>query len=191
METVLPLSAQELESAILNPAQRVGIQFEDGLAATIVSEVTYQPGALPLLQYALTELFEGRDNRSLTYATYQQIGGAVAALAQRAEEIFHELDGEGQEVTRQMFLRLVTLGEGAEDTRRRTPRGELDALTDNVDLLADIIDSFTSARLLSLDHDPATHTPTVELAHEAILREWERLRLAQRKPRRHPCCNGK
>ena len=177
METVLPLSAKELESVILGPAQRVGVQFEEGLAATIITEVSYQPGALPLLQYALTTLFEQREQRRLTQAAYQRIGGAVAALAQRAEEIFHELDTEGQEATRQIFLRLVTLGEGVEDTRRRTARSELEGLTDNADLLADIIDSFASARLLSLDHDPMIHSPTVELAHEAILREWERLRL--------------
>ena len=63
-----------------------------------------------------------------------------------------------------------------EDTRRRTPRSELAAITENEDLLSDVIDTFADYRLLSLDHDPATRTPTVEVAHEAILREWERLR---------------
>jgi WD40 repeat protein/serine/threonine protein kinase len=176
METVLPLSAKELESAIVNPAQRVGVTFEEGLVATIISEVNYQPGGLPLLQYALTELFEQRDNRLLTHEAYQTIGGTVGALAQRAEELYNELNVDGQETAKQMFLRLVTLGEGVEDTRRRTPRAELTAITANEDLLNDIIDLFAEYRLLSLDHDPATRTPTVEVAHEAMLREWERLR---------------
>ena len=176
METVLPLSAKELESVIVNPAKRVGVTFEEGLVATIIAEVNYQPGALPLLQYALTELFEQRDNRILTQAAYQQIGGTVGALAKRAEALYQEFSREAQETARQMFLRLVTLGEGVEDTRRRTPRSELVAITNNEDGLAEIIDTFAAYRLLSLDHDPATRTPTVEVAHEAILREWERLR---------------
>jgi len=176
METVLPLSAKELESAIVNPAKRVGVTFEEGLVATIVSEINYQPGALPLLQYALTELFEQRDHRTLTLAAYQKIGGIVGALAQRAEELYNELNADGQAIARQIFLRLVTLGEGVEDTRRRTPRAELAALTPYEDLLNDIIDMFAEYRLLSLDHDPATRAPTVEVAHEALLREWERLR---------------
>jgi hypothetical protein len=176
METVLPLSAQELESVIVNPAKRVGVTFEEGLVATIIAEVNYQPGALPLLQYALTELFEQRDNRTLTRAAYQQIGGTVGALAQRAEALYQEFSEQAQETARQIFLRLVTLGEGVEDTRRRTPRAELAAITENEDLLSDVIDTFADCRLLSLDHDPATRASTVEVAHEAILREWERLR---------------
>ena len=175
-ETVLPLTAKELESAIRNPVQNVGVKFEEGLVATIADEVSYQPGALPLLQYALTELFERRDNRTLTHAAYREIGGTVGALAKRAEELYQELTEEAQETTRQMFLRLVTLGEGVEDTRRRIPRSELDAIAEDNELLTEIIDLFAEYRLFSLDHDPATRSPTIEVAHEAILREWERLR---------------
>lgn len=176
METVLPLSAQGLEQAIVGPARRVGVTFEPGLVATLVSDMHYQAGALPLLQYALTELFERRQGRLLTCAAYEQIGGAVGALANRAEEIFHSLDGAGRELTRQLFLRLVTLGDRAEDTRRRVPRSELLTLAANRDLMEEIIDTFADYRLLSLGHEPDTRRPVVELAHEAMLREWGRLR---------------
>ncbi len=81
METVLPLNAQELERAIVKPAEAVDVTYEPGLAATIIDDVLYQPGALPLLQYALTELFEQRDGRSLTHEAYTAIGGATGALA--------------------------------------------------------------------------------------------------------------
>ncbi len=175
-ETVLPLSAKELERAIVNPAKRVGVVFEEGLVATIASEVSYQPGALPLLQYALTELFEQRDNRTLTQAAYQDIGGTVGALAKRAETLYHELSAEGQAITQQVFLRLVTLGEGVEDTRRRALRSELAAIAPDEDLLNEVIDAFAEYRLLSLDHDTDSRAPMVEVAHEAMLREWERLR---------------
>ena len=176
METILPLSAAELEAAIVKPASRVGVQFEDGLVALITSEINYQPGALPLLQYALTELFERRDGRTLTLQAFEDIGRAVGALTQRADDLYREQDDAGQVTIRQMFLRLVTLGEGTEDTRRRVPQSELRAIASDPDLMDEIIGTFAAYRLLSLDHDPVTRSPTVEVAHEALLREWERLR---------------
>ena len=96
METILPLTAKGLERAITGPAERVGVTFEEGLVATIVADMNYQAGALPLLQYALTELFERRDGRTLTHAAYREIGGAVGALAKRAEELYTELNTDGR-----------------------------------------------------------------------------------------------
>lgn len=176
METLLPLTAKGLERAVRGPAERVGVTFEQGLVEQIVSQMNYQAGALPLLQYALTELFDRREGRLLTNEAYQKIGGAVGALANRADEIYRSLTENGQELAHQMFMRLVTLGEGAEDTRRRALHAELLSLTDNTDLMEEVIDQFAAYRLLSLDHDPETRQPTVEVAHEAILREWDRLR---------------
>ncbi len=176
METILPLSAEGLERAIARPAEQVGIAFESGLVSTIIQEIHYQPGALPLLQYALTELFEERQGRVISFENYHAIGKTTGALAKRAEEIYSELTPEQQGIAQQMFLRLVTLGEGVEDTRRRTQRSELSAIAADSDAMEEIIDTFSAYRLLSLDHDPATRSPTVEVAHEAILREWERLR---------------
>jgi WD40 repeat protein/serine/threonine protein kinase len=176
LETIMPLSAEELERAITSPAKRAGVTFEAGLAAGIIADVNYQPGALPLLQYALTELFEQRQGRSLTRDAYQAIGGTVGALAKRADEIYLDLDESGQEAARQMFLRLVTLGEGTEDTRRRVARSELLALAPDSDVMDDVLDTYAEYRLLSLDNDPSSRAPTVEVAHEALLREWERLR---------------
>ena len=177
METILPLSAMGLERAIRGPAERVGVTFEQGLVEQIISEVNYQSGALPLLQYALTELFDRRVGRLLTNDAYQKIGGAVGALANRADDIYEGLTTEAQVLTQQMLMRMVTLGEGAEDTRRRVLHAELLSLSKQTDLIEEIIDQFAAYRLFSLDHDPETRQPTVEVAHEAILREWERLRL--------------
>jgi WD40 repeat protein/serine/threonine protein kinase len=177
IETVLPLSAEELERTVQEPAKHIGVKFEDGLVSRIVSDVNYQPGALPLLQYALTELFERREKFRLTQAAYQTIGGTGGALANRADEIFNEQDEPGRELIRQMFLRLVTLGEGAEDTRRRVERSELLDIAAEPDQMDYVIDLYADSRLLALDHDPATRKPIVEVAHEAILREWDRLRI--------------
>ncbi|MFC2026182.1 protein kinase [Chloroflexota bacterium] len=174
--TLMPLSAEELESAIIRPASDQALTFETGLVATIIDDVSYQPGALPLLQYALTELFDRRDGRELTRQAYQAIGGTVGALARRAEEIYAEQDQVGQAEVRQMFLRLVTLGEGVEDTRRRVDRKELIAIASDPEVMDEMIDVYAAYRMLSLDHDPTNRRPTVEVAHEALLREWERLR---------------
>lgn len=186
LETLLPLSAEELERAIVNPANQAVVTFEPGLVATIIEDVNYQPGALPLLQFSLTELFDQRDARLLTSQAYADIGGASGALVRRAEELYWEQDDSGKEMIRQMFLRLMTIGEpnGTEavdgympgETRRRVPRAELLSATREPDRLDDIIDTFTDYRLLTADHDHATHHPTVELAHEAILLAWDRLR---------------
>lgn len=176
VETVLPLSAEELERAVSEPAIRQGVVFEDGLVSHIISDVHYQAGALPLLQFALTELFDRREGRTLTQEAYQAIGGTGGALANRADEIFLEMDDQGREMIRQLFLRLVTLGEGAEDTRRRARRSELMDIAANREVMDELIDLYSASRLLSLDNDPTTRQPTVEVAHEAILREWERLR---------------
>jgi WD40 repeat protein/transcriptional regulator with XRE-family HTH domain len=196
-ELILPLTPDELERAILGPARRVGLKLESGLVSAIVRDVGDQPGALPLLQYALTELFEKREGRTLTKAAYDSIGGVLGALGRRAEEVFASLDETGQEAARQLFLRLVTLGEGTEDTRRRVLRAELEGLTvDDRPQTADgrqrsavggqwsavsgrvsaVIDAFGKHRLLAFDRDPITRGPTVEVAHEALLREWPRLR---------------
>jgi hypothetical protein len=120
------------------------------------------------------ELFERRDGRSLTQAAYQEIGGVLGALGRRSEEIYAGLDEGGQKAARQLFLRLVTLGEGVEDTRRRVQRSEVETI--DPDRLPGVIDSFGVARLLTFDHDPVTRGPTIEVAHEALLQEWRRLR---------------
>jgi hypothetical protein len=127
-EAIVPLTAEELSRAIGGPAQRAGISLEEGLAPAIVAEVNEQPGALPLLQYALTELFERRSDHRLTRDGLPADRGGERALGKRAEEIYQALGWSGQEAARQLFLRLVTLGEGVEDTRRRALRSELEAV---------------------------------------------------------------
>lgn len=170
VETVLPLSPAELEESIVRPAEQAGAVLENGLIAAILQEVGDQPGILPLLQYALTELFERRQGRMLTFKAYRAMGGVTGALGQRAEALYGELDEAGQETARQVFLRLMTLGEGMEDTRRRVRQTEF-ALSG-----LPVIQRFGEARLLTFDRDPQTRGPTVEVAHEALLRTWQRLK---------------
>ncbi len=174
-ELVLPLSPEELEAAIVAPATRVGVKMEPALVAAILKDVNQQPGALPLLQYALTELFERREGRLMTIAAYHEIGGTSGALARRADEVYSNFDTATQETVRQLFLRLVTPGEGAEDTRRRVLQSELLSITDTHNMRR-VLDTFGKYRLLTFDNDPQTRSSTVEVAHEALIRKWERMR---------------
>jgi WD40 repeat protein/serine/threonine protein kinase/DNA-binding XRE family transcriptional regulator len=189
---VLPLTPDELEQAIIGPARQSRLVLEPGLVNRLVREVDGEPGALPLLQYALTELFRMRDGRRLTLAAYESSGGVLSALGRRAEEIFTRLDEQGQAATRQVFLRLISLGEGVYPVRRRVKLAELEDLTtlpagadesghgsDSSALerltVKAVIDQYGYYKLLSFDRDQSTRQPVVEVAHEALLAEWKRL----------------
>ena len=127
-QVILPLTPQELQRAIAGPAEQTGVSLEPGLVAKMVDSVAGQPGGLPLLQFALTELFENRQEDTMTLETYRASGGVDGALSQRAEKLYDSMDAAERESTRQLFLRLVTLGEGVEDTRRRVLRSELESI---------------------------------------------------------------
>jgi WD40 repeat protein/transcriptional regulator with XRE-family HTH domain len=175
-ELALPLPPEDLERAIVGPAARVGARIEPELLARILADAGDEPGALPLLQYALTELFERRAGPQLTLAAYQATGGLRGALGQRAEETYAQAAPPDAALARQLFLRLVTLGEGSEDTRRRVRLVELASLAPDPASLDRVIERFARYRLLTWDRDPATSAPTVEVAHEALLQAWGRLR---------------
>ncbi len=120
-ELVLPLTLDELERAILGPAKRVGLKVELGLVSAILRDLGDQPGTLPMLQYALTELFDQRQGNVLTKQGYQKIGGVLGALGCRAEEVYNALNESDQSITRQILLRLVTLGEEVEEYAAQSP----------------------------------------------------------------------
>ncbi|MBI5929584.1 MAG: protein kinase [Chloroflexi bacterium] len=175
-EIILPLQAHDLEQVIIKPAEQVGVKVEWELVDAMINDVGQQPGALPLLQYALTELFEQREGRILTYAAYQKGGGVAGALSRRADELYEKEAIMGREAIRQLFLRLVTIGEGVEDTRRRVRWSELTAIAPaKTHPLWGVVEAFGKFRLLTFDHDPLTREPTVEVAHEALIRTWGRL----------------
>jgi serine/threonine protein kinase/DNA-binding SARP family transcriptional activator/ABC-type glycerol-3-phosphate transport system substrate-binding protein len=173
-EAITPMSPEQLERAIAGPAELVGLDVEPGLIAAMVADVSERAGALPLLQYALTELAEG-EGHALTLDAYRSIGGVAGALARRAEALYQPLNETARHCCRQLFLLLVSVGEGAGDTRRRVRRSELASVAD-ARVMDGVIETFGRHRLLSFDRDPESREPTVEIAHEALLGHWERLR---------------
>jgi serine/threonine protein kinase len=179
-EVVVPLTSDELERAIIGPVERVGLQLEPGLLAVIVQDVGQQPGALPLLQYALTELAEQRQGRTLTVAAYRATGGVMGALARRAEDLYAGLEEPGQLAARQLFLRLIALGrvqrtELAISAPRTLAEGSGESNQPAV--MDDLLQLYGRYRLLTFDRDPVTSEPTVEIAHQALIATWPRLRV--------------
>jgi WD40 repeat protein/DNA-binding SARP family transcriptional activator len=175
MIAVAAPSEDELADAIERPARRVGVRFEPGLVSQIIADVRDQPGALPLLQYALTELFANRSGDVLTLEGYLAIGGVVGALGRRSEDLYARLLPSARAACRQVFLRLVSADPVAHDTRRRVRRSELRQLELEPAALDEVLARYGEHRLLTFDREPLTRTPTVEVAHEAILSQWDRL----------------
>lgn len=171
-EVILPLSSTEIERSIVEPAKRVGLVVDRALVTAMTDDVQGQPGMLPLLQFALTELYENSQGNRLTVAAYNAVGGVSGALAKRANDLYDQLNPEQQRWVQQIFLRLVS--EAA--TRQRVLRENLTSLAPARDSIDMLLDLFGKHRLLTFDRDPVTRAPTVEIAHEALIHRWEQLR---------------
>lgn len=173
----LPEPAQ-LRAAIVEPARRVGLSLQAGLADRILAEVGREPGALPLLQDALTALWQRRDGNLLTQDAYDALGGAVGALEHRADAVLASLDAQGDLAAAQRLLvSLVAVADDtALDTRLRVPLSDLRAAVEDRDAAGfeRVLRELVSAQLLVMDGD--AQTATVEVAHEALIRRWPRLR---------------
>lgn len=170
-----PMSREDLRAAIERPARPV--TFEPGLVETLLDEVETQPGGLPLLQFALTEMWRRLETPQMTRAAYDAIGGVKGALRKRADEIYSRLTHDGADAPatarfRALFARLVNFGEGAADTRRTAGRDELGA--DVWRLAQDLAGEDT--RLVVAGGAPGKET--VEFAHEALIGNWPALRAA-------------
>ncbi|WP_328473354.1 hypothetical protein OHA21_12280 [Actinoplanes sp. NBC_00393] len=160
------MSPAELREAVTRPAEQCGARVEGALVATIVAEVADSPGALPLAAHALREAWRRRQGAMVTLAGYQAAGGVAGAVAHTAEQAYEQLSEAERLVAQRVLLRMVDVGADGLITRRRLTRAELDT----IELAPAVIDAFTAARLVSTDRD------TVEIAHEALIRAWPRLR---------------
>ena len=163
-----PMQASELRRAVELPAGRVGLRVEPELADALVDDVEGEPGALPLLSTALLELWQKRQDNALTLAAYRESGGVHGAVARLAEGTYARVPDERRQLVRAVMLRLVGEDEGDAPVRRRAPLGELD-LERNEDV-ADVLATLADSRLVTVSEG------NVEVAHEALLREWPRLR---------------
>ena len=175
-EYIGPMNAMELRRAIEEPALRCGYSFEPGLVDLILREVGREPGALPLLSHALLETWKHRQGKVLTLAGYAEAGGVHGAIARSAETVYARLNPQQQVIARTIFIRLTELGDGADavdhatpDTRRRVALAELIPVGDERSCVEEVLNLLSDARLVTMDQE------TVEVAHEALIREWPAL----------------
>ena len=175
-----PMTEDELRRAIDRPARLAGLEPEPGLVELLVDDIRGRAGALPLLQFALQEVWRRREDYRLTIRTYREIGEIEGALQRKADAVYGSFTPEQQELCRRVFLRLVQPGEGSEDTRRRASLRELlpddpaqaGAVRAIIDRLAD-----PESRLLTTERQQtASGEGTLEVAHEALIRGWPQLR---------------
>ncbi|MGH8896923.1 MAG: trypsin-like peptidase domain-containing protein [Egibacteraceae bacterium] len=183
------LEAHELAAIVEQPARTVGLGFEAGLVDRIVADAITASGSisegqgarstvLPLLEFALTQLWERRADGRLTHEAYDQIGKVTGGLAQWCDRAFEGLDEELQPVAKTVVTALVHLGveaDGVPHSRRRRTIAELWPRPEQADAVREVVQHLAAARLLVTSRQDDGHE-TVELIHEALLREWGLLR---------------
>ncbi|WP_086785510.1 helix-turn-helix domain-containing protein [Streptomyces caniscabiei] len=163
-----PMTADELRETVIGPAQAAGLIVERTLTARLVEDVLDEPGGLPMLSHALLETWRRRKGRMLTLAAYEAAGGVRGAIAASAEEAYGELSPAQAHAARHLLLRMVEPGQGNADTRRPLSREEMAGWEDPE--VRTVAGRLTQARLLTTDDDG------VQLAHEALITCWPRLR---------------
>ena len=164
-----PMNQEELQAAITQPAAQSQVKLEDGLTQQLMNDVWGQPGRLPLLEFALTQLWAKQQDNWLTHQAYREIGGVPAALANHAEAVYARLSDPDQQRAQRLFMQLVRLGEETEATRRLATRDEIQE--SNWNLVMQLAD----ARLVVTNCHESSQSETVEIVHEALIRSWERL----------------
>jgi WD40 repeat protein/transcriptional regulator with XRE-family HTH domain len=172
-EYIGAMNDEELRRAIEEPARRGRWEFEPGLVDLLLHDVGHEPGALPLLSHALLETWQRRRGRTMTLSGYTASGGVRGAIAETAEAVFtDQFTHEQQAIARRIFLRLTELGDemASADTRRRATLNELILKPEEAATTRAVLKALADARLVTTSED------AVEVAHEALIREWPTLR---------------
>lgn len=173
---VTAMKSGEMREAITEPAKQVGLRFEDGLVDEILREIVGEPAVLPLLQFTLMQLWENRERNYVTWETYRRLGSSVLqALENTADNLYKSLPVEEQGTAKRILLRLVWPTEGIESTRNRVRRRTLYLSGEAPDRVNRVLDKLIQARLVHLTTGLRPEDDQVEVAHEALVRNWRRL----------------
>ena len=193
------LTEENYRSAIIKPAEQVGLKVESSLVEVLLQELDRSTGDLPLLQFVLQQLWERRQGGKLTLATYRQLGGIKGSLERQAQSAYENLDSEAQDCARWIFMNLTHLGDGTEDTRRRVSKSDLIVAKYPLPLVERTLAALTTAKIivvnlergLDLGQSRSGDIPpeddevlleamqqevTVEVVHEILIRHWSTLR---------------
>ncbi len=171
------LLPEELRQAVAWPAAVVGLDFSPGLVERILEEVGHEPGALPLVQHCLDQLWERREGRTLTLRAYEQeVQGVHGALRRHADAVITMLQAEDRAIARRLLTELVAFqGQAALSTRRRRPLDTLRRDLGAPEGLDRVIAALVDARLLVSDDGDPSRPAFLEIAHEALIRRWPTL----------------
>jgi WD40 repeat protein/energy-coupling factor transporter ATP-binding protein EcfA2 len=170
------MNREELRHAVEVPARMVGFEFENGLVKRILDDVKGSPGELPLIQHALLELYNRSEDTKITFLAYNEIGGIGGALVKQAESLFDNLDEDRKEILRKMFvLHLIQPGEEVENMRRRATKEDLLSIGDEREAVEDVLNRLSEARLVTIYRDTFRQQDFVDVAHEALIRKWDRI----------------
>lgn len=172
---VTPLNAAELREAIEGPAEMIGLKFEAGLVDILLQDILGEPAALPLLQFTLLKLWQQRERNYITWEAYHHLEGGRLALATSADDFYDGLILEEQLTARRILLRLVRPGEGLEVTSNRVRRDALYKAGEARDRIDRVLGKLIEARLVRLTEGDIAADAQVEIAHEALVRNWPRL----------------
>ncbi len=171
-----PMTATELQRAIVRPAELTDSAFESGLVKELIAQTLDRPGALPLLAHTLFELWAARPpDGSMTWATFQMLGGVAGGVAQRAETLLAtDYAIEQHQELRAILLRLVQLGDDSTTTRRRVRLEDLVLHGHTALAVRALLKPLIDARLLMTSQDDQQQA-TIEIAHEALIQSWPSL----------------
>ncbi|HEY3485639.1 MAG TPA: HEAT repeat domain-containing protein, partial [Ilumatobacteraceae bacterium] len=168
----LPAATDALYEIVARPAERAGLVFDEGLIDRILADTGHDPNALPLLAFALDELYRRSTGGRLTFENYEWLGGVAGAIAMRADQVFQTMLSDLTDIdVAHIFKSLLEVDEGGRVVRRRAPRSSVAA-----DERSDrFVKAFVDARLLVQSRSEIEAEPTVFVAHEALFSSWTRL----------------
>ena len=172
---VTSMNAAELRDAIEKPAQSVGLKFDEELIDTIIREILGEPAALPLLQFSLLKLWDNRERNRITWEAYRRVGGVMQALENTAEEIYDAMLPEEQVATKRIMMRMVQPSQGFEVTRARVRRRSLYQAGEATDRIDRVLQKWIDAHLIHLNKGDTDEDDQLEVAHEALVRNWPRM----------------
>lgn len=172
---VTPLTPDELRDAIEIPSATVGLRFQNGLVDALIEDLLGEPAGLPLLQFTLLKLWEYRENNWVTWDAYQRLGGGRGALATSADNFYEKLIPENQQTAKRILLRLVQPGEMIEFTKKRIRCEALYQIGEDPSRIKLVLDGLIKARLIRLTKGDTPADDQVEVAHEALVRNWPTL----------------
>lgn len=176
--TVLPMSEGELKEAIVNPAEKVGLEIDRELVTQMIDDVSGSPGNLPLMQYTLTQLWDEKKLNRLMLTDYTRLGGVKKALENHANGVYESLSSEEEKkVAKRIFLELTRLGKGTEHTRRQVRQEDLIPSPQLREVVEEIIQKLANAKLLVTGEEEIAgkRVAVVNITHEALIRNWGKL----------------